>query len=50
MIVVAGFGATTSSTVVTAIFIPMVLRISKGTGAGPERLMILLPLASGSFF
>ena len=35
MVVVCGLGATMSSTAVTAIFIPVVLRISKSTGVGP---------------
>ena len=35
MIIVCGLGATMSSTAVTAIFIPVVLRISKSAGIGP---------------
>src|SRR5215470_15232207 len=39
MAVVCGLGATMSSTAVTAIFIPVALRISQSTGIGPSRLM-----------
>ncbi|HEY0236280.1 MAG TPA: SLC13 family permease [Afipia sp.] len=46
MVVVAGLGATMSSTAVTAIFIPVALRISKGTGVGPGRLMMPLSFAA----
>ena len=35
MLVVCSLGATMSSTAVTAIFIPVVLRISQSTGIGP---------------
>lgn len=46
MVVVAGLGATMSSTAVTAIFIPVALRISKSTGVGPGRLMMPLSFAA----
>jgi di/tricarboxylate transporter len=46
MVTVCGLGATMSSTAVTAIFIPVVLRISKSTGAGPGRLMMPLSFAA----
>jgi di/tricarboxylate transporter len=46
MVVVCGLGATMSSTAVTAIFIPVVLRISKSTGVGPGRLMMPLSFAA----
>lgn len=46
MIVVGLLGATMSSTAVTAIFIPVVLRISQGTGIGPGRLMMPLSVAA----
>ena len=45
MLTVCGLGATMSSTAVTAIFIPVVLRISK-TGVGPGRLMMPLSFAA----
>jgi di/tricarboxylate transporter len=46
MIVVCGLGATMSSTAVTAIFIPVALRISQSTGIGPGRLMMPLSMAA----
>jgi di/tricarboxylate transporter len=42
MVVVCGLGATMSSTAVTAIFIPVVLRIAQRSGTSPSRL--LMPL------
>jgi di/tricarboxylate transporter len=46
MAVVAALGATMSSTAVTAIFIPVALRISQSTGIGPGRLMMPLSVAA----
>ena len=46
MIVVCGLGATMSSTAVTAIFIPVVLRISQSVGTSPSRLMMPLSFAA----
>lgn len=46
MIVVCGLGATMSSTAVTAIFIPVVLRIAKGVGTSPGQLMMPLSFAA----
>src|SRR5215475_3522058 len=46
MVVVATLGATMSSTAVTAIFIPVALRISQSTGIGPGRLMMPLSVAA----
>jgi di/tricarboxylate transporter len=46
MIVVCGLGATMSSTAVTAIFIPVVLRIAKSTGTSPSGLMMPLSVAA----
>ena len=46
MFVVCGLGATMSSTAVTAIFIPVVLRISQTAGIGPSRLMMPLSVAA----
>jgi di/tricarboxylate transporter len=46
MSVVAALGATMSSTAVTAIFIPVALRISQNTGAAPGRLMMPLSFAA----
>src|SRR5262245_45494311 len=46
MVVVCGLGATMSSTAVTAIFIPVVLRICQSTGIGPGRLMMPLSAAA----
>ena len=46
MLVVCGLGATMSSTAVTAIFIPVALRIAQSTGIGPSRLMMPLSFAA----
>jgi di/tricarboxylate transporter len=46
MVVVSALGATMSSTAVTAIFIPVALRISQSTGIGPGRLMMPLSVAA----
>jgi di/tricarboxylate transporter len=46
MVVVCGLGATMSSTAVTAIFIPVALRIAQSTGASPGRLMMPLSTAA----
>jgi len=46
MVVVCGLGATMSSTAVTAIFIPVVLRISQRSGTSPSRLMMPLSAAA----
>ena len=46
MAVVCGLGATMSSTAVTAIFIPVALRIAQSTGIGPDRLMMPLSFAA----
>jgi di/tricarboxylate transporter len=46
MMVVCGLGATMSSTAVTAIFIPVALRIATSTGISPGRLM--MPLSSAA--
>jgi di/tricarboxylate transporter len=46
MIVVCALGATMSSTAVTAIFIPVALRISQSTGIGAGRLMMPLSVAA----
>jgi di/tricarboxylate transporter len=46
MLVVCGLGATMSSTAVTAIFIPVALRIAQSTGINPGRLM--MPLSSAA--
>jgi len=46
MVVVCGLGATMSSTAVTAIFIPVALRITRTTGIGPGRLMMPLSFAA----
>ena len=46
MLVVCGLGATMSSTAVTAIFIPVALRIAQTTGISPGRLM--MPLSSAA--
>ena len=42
MLVVCGLGAVMSSTAVTAIFIPVALRIAQSTGRSPSRLMMPL--------
>src|SRR6478672_6320667 len=46
MVVVCALGATMSSTAVTAIFIPVALRIAQSTGVGPGRLMMPLSFAA----
>src|SRR6516165_284360 len=46
MAVVCGLGATMSSTAVTAIFIPVALRIAQSTGTAPSRLMMPLSTAA----
>ncbi len=46
MLAVAGLGAVMSSTAVVAIFIPVVMRISRNTGVAPSRLM--MPLSSAA--
>ena len=46
MLVVCGLGATMSSTAVTAIFIPVALRIARSTGIGPGRLMMPISVAA----
>src|SRR5262245_65655271 len=46
MMVVSGLGATMSSTAVTAIFIPVVLRIAQGAAIAPSRLMMPLSVAT----
>ena len=46
MVVVCGLGATMSSTAVTAIFIPVALRIAQATGISAGRLM--MPLSSAA--
>ena len=46
MLVVCSLGATMSSTAVTAIFIPVALRISQSTGIGPGRLLMPLSFAA----
>src|SRR6516164_2240198 len=46
MVVVCGLGATMSSTAVTAIFIPVALRIARSTGKAPSRLMMPMSVAA----
>lgn len=46
MIVVCGLGSMMSSTAVTAIFIPVALRIAQSTGIAPGRLMMPLSFAA----
>lgn len=46
MIVVCALGATMSSTAVTAIFIPVALRIARNTGTSPSKLMMPLSFAA----
>ena len=46
MMVVCALGATMSSTAVTAIFIPVALRIAGSTGVGPGQLMMPLSFAA----
>src|SRR4051794_20759555 len=46
MVVVCGLGATMSSTAVTAIFIPVALRVAQNAGIGPSRLMMPVSMAA----
>src|SRR5271157_5534317 len=46
MLAVCGLGATMSSTAVTAIFIPVALRMAQTTGLSPGRLMMPLSFAA----
>jgi di/tricarboxylate transporter len=46
MLVVCGLGSIMSSTAVTAIFIPVALRIAQSTGTAPSRLMMPLSFAA----
>src|SRR5215475_251866 len=46
MLVVCALGSMMSSTAVTAIFIPVALRIAQSTGAPPGRLMMPLSFAA----
>jgi di/tricarboxylate transporter len=46
MLVVCGLGSFMSSTAVTAIFIPVALRIAQNTGTAPSRLMMPLSFAA----
>lgn len=46
MLVVCGLGSMMSSTAVTAIFIPVALRIAQTTGSSPGRLMMPLSFAA----
>ncbi len=46
MLVVCGLGSTMSSTAVTAIFIPVALRIAHNMGISPSRLMMPLSFAA----
>lgn len=46
MLVVCGLGSMMSSTAVTAIFIPVALRISRSTGKAPSQLMMPLSMAA----
>jgi di/tricarboxylate transporter len=46
MVVVCGLGATMSSTAVTAIFIPVALRIARSTGTPASRLLMPLSMAA----
>lgn len=46
MIAVCGLGATMSSTAVTAIFIPVTLRIAQSAGIAPSRLMMPVSMAA----
>ncbi len=46
MLTVAGLGSVMSSTGVVAIFIPIVLRVARGTGTPPSRLMMPLSVAA----
>src|ERR1043166_7967554 len=46
MLVVSGLGAIMSSTAVTAIFIPVVLRCAQSIGSSPSRVMMPLSFAA----
>jgi di/tricarboxylate transporter len=46
MLVVCGLGSLMSSTAVTAIFIPVALRVAQSSGASPSRLMMPLSFAA----
>lgn len=46
MLVVCGLGSMMSSTAVTAIFIPVALRVAKSTGTSPGKLMMPLSVAA----
>lgn len=46
MLIAAGMGSVMSSTGVVAIFIPIVLRVARMTGANPSRLMMPLSVAA----
>ncbi|HQR09076.1 MAG TPA: SLC13 family permease, partial [Gemmatales bacterium] len=46
MLVVCGLGSMMSSTAVTAIFIPVALRIAQSTGSSPSKLMMPLSMAA----
>ncbi len=46
MVAVCALGATMSSTAVTAIFIPVALRVAQTTGSSPGRLMMPLSMAA----
>ncbi|HBS29985.1 MAG TPA: SLC13 family permease [Phycisphaerales bacterium] len=46
MVAVCGLGSMMSSTAVTAIFIPVALRIAQNTGSAPNRLMMPLSMAA----
>lgn len=46
MVIAAGMGSVMSSTGVVAIFIPIVLRVARMTGANPARLMMPLSVAA----
>lgn len=46
MLVVAGLGAIMSSTAVTAIFIPVALRIAHSSGSSPSKLMMPISFAA----
>ena len=46
MLVVCGLGSMMSSTAVTAIFIPVALRVAQSTGTAPSRLMMPISVAA----